>query len=122
MRRLPMLVLVLLAALPLLHGCRSVSRGPARTETVLVQVENNVALATGFTIYAFSEAGTRRLLGSLNPGRSGTMRLTSSNLTGRWRFTAVRQLGSPITSPLIPVDGGDTVVWDLRANTLVLAR
>ena len=123
MRRSRTLVLVLLAALPLLHGCRTARRGPQRpAETVLVEVDNNVALATAFTIYAFSETGSRRLLGSLSPGRPGTLRLTSADITGRWRFTAVRQMGSAITSPLIAVNGGDTVLWNLRANTVVLVR
>lgn len=121
MPRLRVLVLVLLAALPLLHGCRTL-RGSQRAETVLVEIENEVTLPTAFTVYAFSEAGTRRLIGSLSPGRPGTLRLSSSRLTGRWRFTAVRQLGSPITSPLIAVRDGDTVLWNLRANTVVVAR
>jgi hypothetical protein len=123
MRRSRTLVLVLLAALPLLHGCRTAPRGPQRAaETVLVEVDNNVALATAFTIYAFSETGSRRLLGSLSPGRPGTLRLSAADITGRWRFTAVRQMGAAITSPLISVNGGDTVLWNLRANTVVLAR
>lgn len=114
-------MLVLLAALPLLHGCRTL-RGSQRTETVLLEVENDVPLGTAFTVYAFSEAGTRRLIGSLSPGRPATLRLNGAKLTGRWRFNAVRQLGSPITSPLIAVKDGDTVLWNLRANTVVLAR
>ena len=122
MRRSRTLVLVLLAALPLLHGCRTAGRGSQRAETVLIEVENNVPLATAFTVYAFSETGTRRLLGSLSPGRPATLRLTSADITGRWRFTAVRQLGSAITSPLIAVNGGDTVLWNLRANTVLLVR
>lgn len=121
MRRAHPLLLILLAALPLLSGCRSLGRGP-RGELVLVSIENNVVIPTAFTVYAFSDIGTRRLIGSLAPGRGETLRLTATDIVGRYHFTAVRQLGSAITSPDIALQGGETVNWDLRANTIVIER
>jgi len=122
MRRFRMLMLVVLAVvLPLAQGCRTLGRG-SRGETVLIEVENNVPLPTAFTVYAFSDAGSRRLVGSLSPGRPGTLRLTSGTLAGRYRFSAVRQLGSAITSPSIAVQGGETLTWNLRDNVIRVAR
>jgi hypothetical protein len=118
MRRVRPLLLLLVALAPLLDGCRSARRG-SRAELVLVEIENNVPLPTGFTVYAFSDTGARRLIGSLSPGRGATLRLTANDISGRYRFTAVRQLGSAITSPEVALQGGESVVWDLRANTLV---
>lgn len=121
MRRARTLLLMLLAAALPLQGCRTAGRG-ARAEVVLIEVENNVPLPTSFTVYAFSETGSRKLLGSLVPARPGTLRLTGADIAGTYRFTAVRQLGSAITSPPITLHGGETVSWDLRANTIVQAR
>ena len=122
MRRFRTLMLGLLAgALPLAQGCRTLGSG-ARGETVLIEVDNDVPLPTAFTVYAFSETGSRRLVGSLSPGRPGTLRLTGGELSGRYRFTAVRQLGSAITSPPIALQGGETVTWDLRDNVILIAR
>ncbi|HYH81363.1 MAG TPA: hypothetical protein VEX86_16280 [Longimicrobium sp.] len=121
MRRSRTLLLVLLAGmLPLAQGCRAFGRAPR--ETVLIEVDNNVTLPTAWTVYAFSEAGARRLVGSLSPGRPGTLRLSAGNVEGRYRFTAVRQLGSPITSPSIALQGGETVTWSLRDNVILEAR
>jgi hypothetical protein len=89
---------------------------------VLLEVENNLPIPTSFTVYAFSETGSRKLLGSLAPARRGTLRLTAADIADTYRFTAVRQLGSAITSPPITLHGGETVNWDLRANTIVQVR
>lgn len=121
MRRVTPWLVLLVSALPLLDGCRTLGRG-SRAETVLVEVENDLPIPTAFTVYAFSETGSRRLLGSLSPGRPGTLRFTAGDIAGRYRFTAVRQLGSAITSPYIALGGGETVSWDLRANTIIIAR
>jgi len=115
-----LLLLVIAAALPLLEGCRTL-RG-SRGELVLVEIENSLPLPTAFTVYAISDTGARRLIGSLSPGRPATLRLTATDIAGRYRFTAVRQLGTAITSPDVALQGGETVTWDLRANTLVEAR
>ena len=125
MRRARSLTLVLFAlALPLLPGCSAI-RHSSRGEFVDVEVNNNLPLRTALTIYSVSDVGNRQLLGSVNPGSVSRLRFRAAQITGNYRFVAresSQTQGDYLVSNPVSLTGGETVMWEIRNNVILIAR
>jgi hypothetical protein len=121
--RLLALLTLSLATAPL-PGC-AVMRHSSQAESVDVEIDNNLLVPTPLTIYVYSSAGARQLLGSVNANRQTTLRFRNGAITGSYRFVAreaTQTRGDYLTSPSIELRGGELVTWNLRSNVVLLAR
>jgi hypothetical protein len=122
MRRARSITLVLLAlALP---GC-SLFRQSSRAETVDVEVNNNLNVPTPLTIYVVSDVGNRQLIGSVNPGRTTRLTYRAAVVTGNYRLVArvaSQTQGDYLVSNAVALTGGETVMWEIRNNVILIAR
>jgi|tagenome__1003787_1003787.scaffolds.fasta_scaffold20920944_2 hypothetical protein len=136
MRRARSISLVLLAlALPLLPGC-SLFRQSTRSEIVDVVVDNNLPIPTPLTVYvitdvgvrqvrSLSDIGARHLVGNVSPGRRTSLHFRSATISGNYRLVAQmasQTQGEYLVSNAVALTGGETVMWDIRNNVILLAR
>jgi hypothetical protein len=119
MRRARFLTALLAAAV--LGACSLFGRG-APGESVTIEVNNNLALPTPVTVYAYSDVGSRQLIGSLVPEKTAVLHFNSAHITGSYRFVAVVRRGAQIVSTPVSLTGGETLTWELRNNVLLVAR
>jgi hypothetical protein len=122
MRRVRFLSIALLVlALPLLGACSLLGRG-SPGETVTLEINNNLAVPAALSVYAYSDVGSRQLIGSVSPDRQAVLRFHAAHITGNYRFVAVVRRGSQLVSNPVSLNGGETVTWELRNNVLLVAR
>ncbi|HEX8242884.1 MAG TPA: hypothetical protein VF541_05300 [Longimicrobium sp.] len=114
-------IALLLLALPVLGAC-SLLRHNGPGETVTLEINNNLAIPAALTVYAYSDVGSRQLIGSVSPDRQAVLRFHAGNITGSYRFVAVVRRGSQLVSNPVSLNGGETVTWELRNNVLLVAR
>ena len=123
MRRAGFALLVALA-IPLPQGCAALGKS-TRGETVNVEVNNNLQIPTAITVYAWSDVGSRQLLGNVSPGSQGTLRFHAAHITGSYRLVArvaSQTQGDYLVSNSVALVGGETITWDVRANVVLVAR
>jgi hypothetical protein len=108
--------LALLLSTALAGACATFGQGGAPTESqVTVRVENNLIPPTSLTIYAITDRGTRRLLGSVNPSDTQTLHFEAGP-GGQYRILARTTGGREILSNPVNVSGGEGIRWDVQAN------
>lgn len=110
-----------LAAAVLALGCASVTtqnQGPPRP--VALEIDNNLPLPTDLTIYAVTDAGTQRLIGSVPPARSVTFQFTPDSYSTQYRLIARAALGRLLRSEPFIVGSGMTgqIIWTLVPNII----
>jgi hypothetical protein len=118
-----MVILALLLALGACAPARVAPDGAAAGATaavdreLVVRVENNLAPATALTVWLEPEAGTRRMLGTIDPRGDSSFPLDAL-VDGRFRLFARTAAGAEIASdPFTPMIPG-VVRWDVTANTV----
>jgi len=125
MRRARSIALVLLAlALPLIPGC-SAFRHSTRGEIVDVEVNNDLAVPTPLTIYIVSDVGNRQMIGTVSPNRTTRLTYRAGVVTGNYRLVArvaSQTQGDYLASNSVALTGGETVMWQLRNNVILIAR
>ena len=121
MRRAFLSLALVLLALPALGGCSLMRRGSVG-EVVTLEVNNNLAVPQPITVYAYSDVGARQLVGSVSPDRQAVLRFRSAHITGNYRFVAMVRRNAQLVSTPVNLNGGETVTWELRNNTLLVAR
>jgi FtsP/CotA-like multicopper oxidase with cupredoxin domain len=119
MRRARFLSILLCAAV--LGACSLLGRSTPG-ETVTLEVDNNLSVPTGVTVYAYSDVGSRQLIGNVLPGRQTVLHFHAGHITGSYRFVAVAAREAQLVSNPISLNGGETVSWELRNNTLLVAQ
>lgn len=112
---------VRLAAALLALGCTSATtrnEGPPRP--VALEIDNNLALPTDLTIYAITDGGTRRLIGSVPPARNVTFQFTPESYSTQYRLIAKTPLGRQLRSEPFVVGSGMTgqIIWTLVPNII----
>jgi len=121
MRRFALLAAL---AIPLLQGCSALGKS-TRGEVVNVEVNNNLQIATPITVYAWSDVGSRQLLGNVLPGSRTTLRFHAAHITGNYRLVAnvaSQTQGDYQVSNPVALVGGETITWDVRSNVVLVAR
>jgi hypothetical protein len=122
MRRARFLFSALLAlALPALGGCSLLGHS-SPGETVTLEINNNLAVPMPVSIYAYSDVGSRQLIGAIEPDREAVLRFHAPHITGSYRFVAQVQRNAQLVSTYITLNGGETVSWELRNNILRLEQ
>jgi hypothetical protein len=122
MRRARLLSIALLVlALPALGGC-ALFRHSSPGETVTLEIDNNLVVPAPVTVYAYSDVGSRQLVGSILPDRQAVLRFHAGHIMGSYRFVAVVTRGAQLVSTPVSLNGGETVSWDLRNNLLVVVQ
>ena len=122
MRRIRDVMVMLALALPLLAACASGGkRGDNREEAIFV-VRNELLIPSPVTIFVVSDVGERHLLGSLVPSVTRELRFRRPSLSGSYRLVARIRRGEEIVSQRVALNGGETVDWNLRNNTLLVRR
>ena len=121
MKKLFTLRPLLAFALVLLAGACATTSGrggeAGSSEAVQVEVENTVTPALDLTVYLVSEAGTRRLLGSVPPGRTVTLTFNGFAGSGLYRLLARPTGGREVLSNTFSFTGpGSTIRWNLISN------
>lgn len=83
-----------------------------------VTVQNDGTIPTQVRVYLVPASGAEVSLGSL--GTLGTETLTTDwpVNTGQYRLRAEGGTGYTLTSPIIPLRRGDSIVWDMRRNVV----
>lgn len=114
-------IFIALLVLPVLGAC-SLLRQKSPGETVTLEINNNLAIPQALTVYAYSDVGSRQLIGSVSPDRQAVLRFHAAYITGSYRFVAVVRRGSQLVSNSVSLNGGETVTWELRNNVLLVAR
>lgn len=109
------LVLMLLVAAT--AACASTADGGERSTVVVV--ENDLVPSYALTIYAIPDAGSRRLVGHVDPRETATLRFNPFG-TGQYRFVAETTAGDEIVSNPITFSPGATLRWDLNANIVTV--
>ncbi|MDP9349387.1 MAG: hypothetical protein M3P24_09665 [Gemmatimonadota bacterium] len=115
LRRFAALLALLLSTI-LSSACAPAAQGEASAgDGVLVRVQNNLIPPTSLTVYAVSETGTRRLLGSVNPNVTETLRF-EAGAGGQYRILARTTAGQEVLSNPVSVRSGEGIRWDVQAN------
>ena len=112
---------LLFAAALVTLGCSAATagnQGPPRP--LALEIDNNLTLPTDLTIYAQTEGGTRRLIGSVPPARNVTFQFTPDSYSTQYRLVARTPLGGQIRSEAFIVGSGMTgqIVWTLVPNII----
>lgn len=81
-----------------------------------VRVENNLIPPTSLTVSAVPSGGTRRVLGSVSPNATATLRFNAVRAADQYRLVAQAASGAEIVSNPVTFSPGATVQWDLRSN------
>ena len=121
---------LILAAAPLFGGCAanananagaSVGGSSRNTEEVSITVENDLTTPLPVTVFVVGP-GARSPLGTV--GASSTRGLTyrSGAITGSYRLVAQTSGGAEVISQPITLTGGESLTWNLRANTILVNR
>jgi hypothetical protein len=109
-------LLALLLSTALASACATATQGEASAEGgAQIRVQNNLIPPTSLTVYAVGETGTRRLLGSVNPNSTQTLRFETS-AGGQYRILARTTAGREILSNPVTVRSGEGIRWDVQAN------
>jgi hypothetical protein len=119
LRILPALAL----ALSLTSACGGTGATPGSdpgpsSQQVEIIVENNLVPSTAVTIHSVGTQGSRRLVGTVPPGTTRTLRFRTGTLVERYSFVASVGISQNLTSNPLSLSGGDTVRWQLNSNTI----
>jgi hypothetical protein len=124
LRILPALALALSLTSACTGGSGSIARGGAggdpgpSSQQVEIIVENNLVPSTAVTIHSVGTQGSRRLVGTVPPGSTRTLRFRTGTLVERYSFVASVGISQNLTSNPLSLSGGDTVRWQLNSNTI----
>ncbi|HEU0013517.1 MAG TPA: hypothetical protein VFQ45_07520 [Longimicrobium sp.] len=122
-RRLPALLIALAAAL---GACASNPRGEGGSleDRFQVTIENNGTVSSNLRITLLPLTGGGEYnVGLMTTVGSETLSIERANLNGNFRLRAVQNTtGVAIHSQPFQLQGGGSVVWDLRRNTIVVRR
>jgi hypothetical protein len=112
--------LVLAAALVPLGCTAAATRNEGPPRPVALEIDNNLALPTDLTVYAVTEGGTRRLIGSVPPARNVTFQFTPDSYSTQYRLVARMPLGRQLRSEAFVVGSSMTgqIVWMLVPNLI----
>ena len=124
MRRARFALAALLALAAPLPGC-TLFRSAGNAEIVDVVVDNNLQLPTPLTIYVVSDVGARQLVGNVLAGRRTSLHFRAPTITGSYRLvatTATQTQGDYLVSQPVSLTGGERVTWEIRNNTVLVAR
>jgi hypothetical protein len=91
--------------------------GPSSQQVEII-VENNLVPSTSVTIHSVGTQGARRLVGTVPPGTTRTLRFRAGTLVERYSFVASVGISQNLTSNPLSLSGGDTVRWQLNSNTI----
>lgn len=109
-------LLALLLSTALASACATAGQGEASAEGgAMIRVQNNLIPPTSLTVYAVGETGTRRLLGSVSPNSTQTLRF-EPGAGGQYRILARTTSGQEILSNPVSVRSGEGIRWDVQAN------
>jgi hypothetical protein len=88
--------------------------------TIPIVVENRINPPQSLTVTLVSvAAGSRRILGSVGPGRTVTLSFEHGALAGEsWNLIAQTQAGTEITSTPFRLRAGANIRWSLPRNGL----
>ena len=95
-------------------GCASAGTGSGGDTAIVV--ENNLVPSSAMSVYALPDQGGRRLIGSVSPGETRTLRFDVFGVGGQYRFVARTTGGSDLVSNPVTIEAGDTVRWSLASN------
>jgi hypothetical protein len=88
---------------------------------VQVEVRNTVVPPTQLTVYAVESPGTqRRMLGSVSANSTGTFSFRPVSGAGNYRIVARTLGGRELASTPFTVGLGQTVVWDVQTNAVIV--
>lgn len=106
------------ALLLVLAACGG-ARSGSPEDRVQVRVNNNLVPPTALTVYAVSDAGSRRLLGSVSPNQEITLTFDPGSAGGSYRLMARTLSGAEIVSNPVFIRTGGGVSWTLQSNIAV---
>lgn len=103
-----------------LGACATGGAGTGEEGSTAVQVQNNLIPPTSLTIYVVPDIGSRRLIGTVQPGATRVLRWDPTTASGQFQFAAQTTAGREIVSNPVSLSRGATVRWDLTANLAVV--
>ena len=113
------------AAMAILAGC---SKKQPVTETslspkVMIQIANNYSPPDQVTVYIVNQTGSRQVLGSVSPGQKKSFPYQPTNAVDKFSLVAQpTQKSAVMTSNVFTLVNAETVIWDLRSNTLQITE
>jgi hypothetical protein len=90
--------------------------GGGSGDALRVVVQNDGTIPTQVRVYLVPAGGAEINLGTM--GTLGTETLTARGplISGQYRLRAEGGTGYTLTSPIVQLRRGDTIVWDMRRN------
>lgn len=110
----------LLSGALLLAGCAAGAMGTGAQGSTALEVQNNLIPPTSLTIHIVPDIGSRRLVGTVQPGATRVVRFDPPSASGQYQFVAETTFGREIVSNPVSFRSGATVRWDLSANLAVV--
>ena len=89
---------------------------------VVIQVNNNFTPPDQVTVFITSQTGTKVMLGTVSPGRKGTFNYQPTLASDRFSLLAQTTQGQTMTSQLFTLVDAESVMWDLRSNTMQITE
>lgn len=111
---------ILLVGIVALGACATGGMGGAAEGSTGLEVQNNLIPPTALTIYLVPEIGTRRMIGSVQPGATRVVRFDPISASGQYQFVAETTFGRDIVSNPVTFRSGDSIRWDVSANLAVV--
>lgn len=100
----------------LLGACATGGTGAAGGGSVALEVENNLIPPTSLSVYLLPDAGSRQLIGVVQPGATRVLRFDPIGASGQYRFRAETTEGREIISNPLTISSGTTISWNVNAN------
>jgi uncharacterized lipoprotein YajG len=108
------------AAAVLLAGCAKQQpvTEMSLSPKVMVQVTNNFSPPDQVTVFIVNQTGSRQVLGSVSPGQKKSFPYQPTSAVDKFSLVAQATQGGKMTSQIFTLVNAESVVWDLRSNTL----
>jgi hypothetical protein len=109
------------AVLALLAACskKQPEVAASLSPKVMIQIANNFTPPDQVTVYIVNQTGSRQVLGSVSPGQKKSFPYQPTNAVDKFSLVAQPTQRAPsMTSNLFTLVNAETVMWDLRSNTL----
>lgn len=88
-------------------------------EVLRVRVENNGTIPSHLRITLIPEAGgAAARVGTMSTLASETLTVRLNEINGTYRLRAEGGTGSVLVSPAVTLRGDETIIWDMRLNTV----
>ncbi len=130
LRKILALALVLTGA-PLFGACAANASGNGgatvdadgsrSVEEVSITVENDLMTRVPVTVFVVGPS-TRTPLGTVAAGSTSGLTFRAGAITGSYRLLAQSPGGAELLSQTITLTGGESLTWNLRANTILVNR